>query len=168
MFFVYTRVAHLALAGALRVQALVHASASASTRVLVHASSLSWGGWSRRSVVAERIPSEGSERARRLGGCGELGGAETLRDRRAHGVQGAYSVRACAVRSAWARCALVSSDRALACDSQARSETLASTRGKCASDSSSTRECKPSHTHDLLASATLPLSCTVHITQFAF
>ena len=30
-------------------------------------------------MVVERIPSEGSERARRLGGRGELGGAETLR-----------------------------------------------------------------------------------------
>ena len=38
-------------------------------------------------------------------------------------------------------------DRALACDSRARSEALTSTLGKCASDSSSTRECKPSHTH---------------------
>ena len=84
-------------------------------------------------MVAERIPSEGSERARglgsevgeRLGGSerGELGGAETLRAWRARGelgggvetlsrawracgVQGEalYSVQyACAVRSAWAR-----------------------------------------------------------------
>ena len=50
-------------------------------------------------MVVERIPSEGSERARglgsevgeRLGGRGELGGAETLRAWRARGVQGAYS-----------------------------------------------------------------------------
>ena len=42
--------------------------------------------------------------------------------------------------------AVLASDRALACDSRARSEALASARGKRASDSSSIRECKPSHT----------------------
>ena len=80
---------------------------------------------------------------RELGGRGELHGAETLRAWKARGVQGAYSVCACAVRSAWARplCARSSavSDRALACGSRVRSEALASTRGKCASVSPRTR-----------------------------
>ena len=58
-------------------------------------------------MVTERIPSEGSgerggsaqrsgrgsERAQRLGGRREFGGAETLRAWRARGVQGAYSTR---------------------------------------------------------------------------
>ena len=74
-------------------------------------------------MVTERIPSEGSERARGLGSevgerLGELGGVETLRASMAHGVQGAYSVRACAVRSASARppraSVECSDDRALA------------------------------------------------------
>ena len=50
--------------------------------------------------VRLRSRGRGSERVRRLGGRGELGGAETLRAWRARGVQGAYSVRACAVWSA--------------------------------------------------------------------
>ena len=108
MFFVYARVARLALVGALRVRALVHTSAW-RVRVLVHASSLSWGGggggvgaqWAQREYLRKarrerggsaQRPGSGMERARRLG---ELGGAETLRAWRARGVQGTYSVRAC-------------------------------------------------------------------------
>ena len=52
-----------------------------------------WKAQRERGGSAQRS-GRGSERARRLGGCGELGGAETLRVRRARGVQGAYSVRA--------------------------------------------------------------------------
>ena len=78
-------------------------------RALVHASSLSWGGgggvgaqWSRREYLRKarrelggsaQRSGRGSERERRLGGRGELGGAETLRAWRARGVQGAYSTR---------------------------------------------------------------------------
>ena len=115
-------------------------------------------------MVAERIPSEGSERARGLGSeVGERLGerAEARRARRAwwrgdsEGLEGAWSpgcvqyAHARCVRRGRGRRARVSSaasDRALACGSRARSEALASARGKHASDSSSTRECKPSHT----------------------
>ena len=54
-----------------------------------------------------------------------------------------------------ARVSSTASDRALACGSRARSEALASARGKRASDSSSTRECKPSHTR-VIRSRVLP------------
>ena len=122
-------------------------------------------------MVAERIPSEGSEsagaqlrgweEARRERGGSE--GAETLRAWRARGVQGAYSVRTCAVQSAWARpprasveCSASTSERSSTRVRQlSESEALTSARGKHASDSSSTRECKPSHTR-VIRSRVLP------------
>ena len=98
VFFVYARVARLALAGALRVRALVctHeclASASASTRVLVHASSLSWGGGGGGGVESalsgrgENIFGRlGESAGARIRGRGEArrerGGAESLVARR--------------------------------------------------------------------------------------
>ena len=60
-------------------------------------------GGSERVRGSDQRSGRGSERAWRLGGRGELGGAETLRAWRARGVQGAYNVHTCAVRSAWAR-----------------------------------------------------------------
>ena len=88
------------------------ASASASTRVLVHASSLFWGGVEsalsgHRENTFGRLGESAGARLRCWGEarreCGGSEGAETLRAWRARRVQGAYSVRTCAVRSAWAR-----------------------------------------------------------------
>ena len=124
-------------------------------------------------MVAERIPSKGSERARGLGSeVGEKLGesAEAQRARRAwwrgssEGLEGAWSPGC--VQYAHVRCgrrgrgrraqvSSAASDRALACGSRARSEALASARGKRASDSSSTCECKPSHTR-VIRSRVLP------------
>ena len=88
-----------------------------STRVLVHVSSLLGGGGGGGGVESA-LSGRGENTFGRLGESawaqlrgrgearrerGELGGAETLRAWRACGVQGAYSVRACAVRSAWVR-----------------------------------------------------------------
>ena len=133
------------------------------------------GGWSRRSVVAERIPSEGSEGVWGLGSeVGERLG-ESAVARRAwrawwRGDSGHRGSVESSVRTVYthARCgrrgrgcharvssAAMASDRALACDSRARSEALASARGKCASDSSSIRVCKPSHTR-VIRSRVLP------------
>ena len=127
-------------------------------------------------MVAERIPSEGSERAWGLGSEVEERLGESAEAQRvwkawwrgdSEGLDGVWSpgcVQCTRMRGAVcgprgrgrrARVSSAASDRALACDSRARSEALASARGKRASDSSSTRECKPSHTR-VIRSRVLP------------
>ena len=152
------------------------ASASASTRVLVHvhANSLSWVGV--ESALSGRGENAfgrlGESAGARLRGRGEArrerGGsesAESLVVWRLRGLEGRVESRVRTVyaharcgrrgRGRRARVSSAASDRALACDSRARSEALASARGKCASDSSSTHECKPSHTR-VIRSRVLP------------